>query len=181
MTVNYLTNGADTRSRGVDASATYASNYGDLGSVKWSAALNVNRNEITGITLARGLTPSAASLVIDATPKSKLILGANYYNGDWNANLRATRYGETQQTVPDPDTAAAPYHTNRISPTVIVDLDTGYQLTSNLTLSAGVKNLFNRFPDKNISRGFSQPYVYPSFSPFGFNGAFYYAKASYAF
>jgi iron complex outermembrane receptor protein len=181
VTVNYLTNGADTRSRGVDASATYAANYGDLGSVKWSASLNVNRNEITGVKLARGLTPSAASLVIDATPKSKLILGANYFNGDWNANLRVTRYGETRQTVPDPDTGTAPYHTNLITPTVIVDLDTGYQITSNLTLSAGVKNLFNRFPDKNISRGFSQPYVYPSFSPFGFNGAFYYAKASYTF
>lgn len=181
VTVNYLTNGADTRSRGVDATATYASNFGDLGSIKWSAALNVNHNEITGIKLARGINTAAASQIIDATPKSKLILGANYFNGDWNGNLRVTRYGVTQLTVSDPDTAAAPYHTNRISPTFIVDLDTGYQLTTNLTLSAGVKNLFNRFPDKAISRGYSQPYVYPSFSPFGINGAFYYAKASYQF
>ena len=181
VTVNYLTNGADTRSRGIDATTTYSSNFGDLGSVKWSAALNLNHNEITGIHLARGLTPSAASQIIDATPKSKLILGANYFNGDWNANLRATRYGVTQLTVPDPDTAAAPYHVNRISPTVIVDLDTGYQLSTSLTLSAGVKNLFNKFPDKAISRGFSQPYVYPSFTPWGFNGAFYYAKLSYTF
>jgi iron complex outermembrane receptor protein len=181
VTVSYLTNGADTRSRGVDASATYSSNYGDLGSVKWSAALNVNRNKITDIKLARGLSPAAASQIIDATPESKLILGANYFNGDWSGNLRVTRYGETKLTVPDPDTAAAPYHLNRVSPTFIVDLDTGYQLTSNLTLSAGVKNLFNKFPDKAISRGYSQPYVYPSFTPFGFNGAFYYAKASYTF
>ena len=181
VTVNYLTNGADTRSRGVDATATYASNYGDLGSVKWSAALNVNHNEITAIHLERGLTPASASQIIDATPKSKLILGANYFNGDWSGNLRVTRYGVTQLTVPDPDTGKAPYHVNRISPTVIVDLDTGYQLTTNITLSLGVKNLFNRYPDKAISRGFSQPYVYPSFSPFGINGAFYYAKASYQF
>ncbi|SFV12371.1 TonB-dependent receptor [Pseudoduganella namucuonensis] len=45
-------------------------------------------------------------------------------------------------TVPDSDTAKAPYHSNRVSPTVVVDLDTGYQITSSLTLSAGVKNLF---------------------------------------
>jgi iron complex outermembrane recepter protein len=181
VTVSYLTNGADTRSRGVDASATYTSNYGDLGSVKWSAALNVNRNVITGIKLAAGLSPAAASQIIDATPESKLILGANYFNGDWSANLRVTRFGETKLTVPDPDTAGAPYHTNLITPTVIADLDVGYQISTNLTLSAGVKNLFNKFPDKAISRGFSQPYVYPSFTPWGFNGAFYYAKVSYTF
>ena len=28
--------------------STYASNHGDLGSVKWSAALNVNHHEISG-------------------------------------------------------------------------------------------------------------------------------------
>ncbi len=181
VTVSYLTNGANTRSRGVDASASYASNYGDLGSVKWSATLNVNRNKITGVTLARGLNPAAASQIVDATPESKLILGANYYNGDWSGNLRVTRFGETRLTVSDPDTAGAPYHTNRISPTFIADLDVGYQLSTNLTLNAGVKNLFNKFPDKAISRGYSQPYVYPSFSPFGFNGAFYYVKGSYTF
>ncbi|WP_177307259.1 TonB-dependent receptor plug domain-containing protein [Pseudoduganella namucuonensis] len=180
-TVSYLTNGADTRSRGVDATATYASNFGDLGSVKWSAALNLNHNVFTNIKRVGGLNPAAASQIIDATPKSKLILGANYFNGDWSGNLRATRYGTTELTVSDPDTGAAPYHTNRINPATIFDLDGGYQLTSNLTLNAGIKNLLNRFPDKAISRGFSQPYVYPSFSPFGFNGAFYYAKASYQF
>lgn len=181
VTVSYLTNGADTRTRGVDASATYSSNYGELGSVKWSASLNVNHNEITGIHLARGLDPAAASQIIDATPLSKLILGANYYNHDWSSNLHVTRYGVSKWTVPDPDTAGAPFHTNVINPAFIVDLDVGYQLTANWTINAGAKNLTNRFPDKAISRGYSQPYVYPSFSPFGINGAFYYAKASYDF
>ncbi|MBW8881738.1 MAG: TonB-dependent receptor, partial [Asticcacaulis sp.] len=178
-TVSYLTNAADTRSRGVDATASYSSNFGSLGSIKWSAGLNVNHNEI--IALNRVLTPAAMSQIIDGTPKSKLILGANYYNGDWSGNLRATRYGVTQLTVSDPDTGAAPYHTNRVDPATIVDLDVGYQITTNLALNAGVKNLFNTYPSKAISRGFSQPYVYPSFTPFGINGAFYYAKLSYQF
>jgi iron complex outermembrane receptor protein len=56
-----------------------------------------------------------------------------------------------------------------------------YDLSGHLTLTAGVKNAFNRFPDKAISQGYSHPYVYPSFSPFGINGAFYYVKGTYTF
>ncbi|SFU91218.1 TonB-dependent receptor plug domain-containing protein [Pseudoduganella namucuonensis] len=180
-TVSYLTNGADTRSRGVDATATYSSNYGALGAVKWSAGLNLNRNTITAIHRPAGLSPAAASAIIEATPKAKLILGANYFNGDWTANLRATRYGATQLTVVDPDTGGAPYHTNRIAPATIVDIEAGYAVSSAFTLSAGVKNLFNRYPDKAVAQGYSHAFVLPSFSPFGINGAFYYVRGGYQF
>jgi len=180
-TVSYLTNGADTRSRGLDAALAYVSNFGDAGSVKWTGGLNLNRNRIIGVTLPGGLNVAAASPIIDASPHNKLILGANYLNGAWHVNLRATRYGVTQLTVADGDTGGAPYHTNRIEPTAIADVEGAYDLSGHLTLTAGVKNAFNRFPDKAISQGYSHPYVYPSFSPFGINGAFYYVKGTYTF
>ncbi|MBP1203505.1 iron complex outermembrane receptor protein [Duganella sp. 1411] len=180
-TVSYLTNGVDTRTRGLDASGDYATDFGDAGKVKWTAGWNVNKNRITNVTLAGGLNPASASPIIDATPKNKLILNARYLNGAWNGNLRATRYGVTELTVADGDTGGAPYHTNHIDPTVIVDLESGYDVTAHLTLSAGAKNLLNRHPDKAISQGYSHAYVYPSFSPFGINGAYYYVKGSYTF
>jgi iron complex outermembrane receptor protein len=150
-TVSFLTNGVDTRTRGLDATADYSSDFGASGKVKWTAGLNLNRNRITGVSLAGGLNPAAASPVIDATPKSKLILGAKYFNGAWSANLRLTRYGQTQLTVADPDTGGAPYHTNRIEPTTIADLEAGYDVSAKLSLAAGVRNLFNHFPEKAIS------------------------------
>jgi iron complex outermembrane receptor protein len=180
-TVSFLTNGVDTRTRGLDATADYSTDFGAAGKVKWMAGLNLNRNRITGVGLAGGLNPAAASPVIDATPKSKLILGAKYFNGAWNANLRVTRFGQTQLTVADPDTGGAPYHVNQIEPTTIADLEGGYEVNEKFSLTAGVKNLFNHFPNKAISQGYTHPYVYPSFSPFGINGAYYYVRAGYAF
>jgi iron complex outermembrane receptor protein len=178
-TVSFLTNGVDTRTRGLDATSDYSTDFGTAGKVKWTAGLNLNRNQVTGVSLARGLNPAAASPVIDATPKSKLILGAKYFNGDWSANLRVTHYGQTQLTVADPDTDGAPYHVNQIDPTTIADLEGGYEVSAKFSLTAGVKNAFNHFPNKAISQGYTHPYVYPSFSPFGINGAYYYLRANH--
>jgi iron complex outermembrane receptor protein len=180
-TVSYLTNGADTRSRGLDASADFGTDLGDAGRITWTTGLNVNHNHITKVGRVGGLDPATASPITDATPKNKFILGARYFLGTWSANLRLTRYGKTELTVADVDTGGAPYHTNRVDPTVIADFELAYEVTSAFSLTAGVKNLFNRFPEKGVSQGFSHPYVYPSFSPFGINGAFYYVKAGYSF
>jgi iron complex outermembrane receptor protein len=179
-TVSYLTNGVDTRTHGLDATADYPMDFGDYGKVKWTAGLNLNHNRVTGTNLAGGINPAAISPVIDASPKSKLIVGGKYFYEDWNLNLRATRYGDTQLTVADPDTDGAPFHTNRIKPTTIVDLEGGYDFTRKLSLTAGVKNLFNHFPERAISQGYTHAYVLPSFSPFGINGAYYYVKLGYA-
>jgi len=179
-TVSYLTNGVDTRTHGLDATAEYPMNFDSYGKVKWTAGLNLNRNEVTGTSIAGGVSPAAISPVVDATPRSKLILGAKYFYGDWNLNLRATRYGDTELTVADPDTDGAPFHTNRIKPTTIADLEAGYDFSARLSLTAGVKNLFNHFPEHAISQGYTHAYVLPSFSPFGINGAYYYVRLAYS-
>jgi iron complex outermembrane receptor protein len=179
-TVSYLTNGVDTRTHGLDATAEYPMNLDRYGKIKWTAGLNLNHNKVIGTSLAGAINPAAISPVVDATPKSKLIVGARYFYGDWNLNLRATRYGDTELTVADPDTDGAPFHTNRIKPTTIADLEAGYDFSAGLSLTAGVKNLFNHFPEHAISQGYTHAYVLPSFSPFGINGAYYYVRLAYS-
>ena len=60
----------------------------------------------------------------------------------------------------------------------ITDLDLAYELTDNVTIAAGAYNLFNVYPD---AKGFIVPTDgsgrYGAFSPFGFTGGFYYARA----
>lgn len=178
-TVSYLTNGVDTRTHGLDATADYPMDLDSYGKLRFTAGLNLNHNRVTGVSLPSGLNPAAISPVIDATPKSKLILGGKYFYGDWNLNLRVTRYGDTELTVADPDTDGAPYHTNRIKPTTIADLEAGYDFSRRLSLTAGARNLFNHFPEHAVSQGYTHAYVLPSFSPFGINGAYYYVKLAY--
>ena len=61
----------------------------------------------------------------------------------------------------------------------LVDLETSYTMKTGLTVSVGAQNLFDSFPAR------SNPGVsgtkYPEYSPFGFNGGYYYLRALYAF
>jgi iron complex outermembrane receptor protein len=57
-------------------------------------------------------------------------------------------------------------------------------------LGIGAINLLDRYPNEvngNLLAGYAATYnrstvnIYPQFSPFGFNGGFYYLRASYSF
>ncbi|MFI5336200.1 MAG: TonB-dependent receptor plug domain-containing protein [Opitutales bacterium] len=71
----------------------------------------------------------------------------------------------------------------------LTDLDISYHYSKHITVSVGANNLFDVYPDQNIrsvvvnGQAFNGSdnagtFPYSSVSPFGFNGAFYYAKFS---
>ena len=69
-------------------------------------------------------------------------------------------------------------------PQWLVDLETSYTMKTGLTISVGAQNLFDSFPDRtkypdpgNERSGTK----YPEYSPYGFNGGYYYLRALYAF
>ncbi len=109
-TVSYVgvalfTNGANTRTRGVEFTANYASDFGDMGHVDWSVGFNYNKTDITKLDAlpapvanpAAGQTtlllPTAISQLTTAAPREKLVLGAYWTLGRFSANLRETIYG----------------------------------------------------------------------------------------
>ena len=74
----------------------------------------------------------------------------------------------------------------------LTDLDITYHYTKNISFSVGANNLFDVYPDQNIRSVVSGgaafngsdnagTFPYSAVSPFGFNGAFYYAKTSLKF
>jgi iron complex outermembrane receptor protein len=48
--MNIFTNGVDTRTRGVEATASYASDFGEMGKVDWSLGVNYNKTDVTRIS-----------------------------------------------------------------------------------------------------------------------------------
>ena len=88
-------------------------------------------------------------------------------------------------------TSGTPWHETRIGVTPITDLELAYHTDSeSMKFSIGASNLFNRYPNgvnKDLRAEqlavFSNSAVtqYPSFSPFGINGGYYYAKALFYF
>ncbi len=51
----------------------------------------------------------------------------------------------------------------------------------NTTFILGGQNVFDTFPDENQGARSGVGNRYSQFTPFGFNGAFYYARIKYAF
>ncbi|TBV04190.1 TonB-dependent receptor plug domain-containing protein [Stutzerimonas kirkiae] len=192
----YNMNGVDTRTDGVDLVSELHSDYGRFGQVRWSALYSYNRTTIRDIKqngTVSGLLGSdyvifghqAQTDLTRGSPRDKLVLGGNWRIGDVIADLQFTRYGKYTEAG---STAAAD---RQFGARWITDLDLTYLLTDNLSLSLGSNNLFGIRPDRQHPNAvvtglgtanpseINNPDEYGAFSPYGLNGAFYYARLSY--
>ena len=200
--INIFTNGADTRTRGVDLVISYLTDFGNAGSVNWTVSGNYNETKITRLSAApplvntQGVAVSQAvfdtgaqSFVQTASPKVKVIGSAFYTLDKFSATLRGTVFG-TSSAAYSPD--GGTFYTQRIGTAFIGDVELNYKATSNLQFSVGANNVFNkRPPTYQILPGAAAPYtivnggnVYDaplSFSPYGINGGYYYARFNLRF
>lgn len=80
VSASFFTNAAATRTRGVDVTVTYRTEFGRLGNVDWDASLNANYTSIRHVnTLANGmsaLNAQTAAYLASSTPKTGLSLVA---------------------------------------------------------------------------------------------------------
>lgn len=191
----YNLNGVDSRTDGIDLVSELHSDYGRFGRVRWSALYSHNRTTIRDIKQngTSGLLGSnyvtfghqAQTDLTRGSPRDKLVLGSNWRLGDFISDLRLSRYGQYTEAG---STAA---NDRQFSAKWITDLDLTYLLSDHLSLSVGANNLFGVRPDKQPSTAIltglgtanaseiNNPDNYGSFSPYGLNGAFYYARVSY--
>ncbi|OON62152.1 outer membrane receptor protein [Massilia sp. KIM] len=192
--INIFTNAVNTRSRGLEAVATLNSNYGEWGRVDWSAAANYNRVKLRKINQAPVqlqpqtlLDATAISHLETASPKTRVNLGALWKIGNWTINLREAIFGKSSEMA---SSDGAVYYKTEIDTTAITDLEVSYQFGKRWTLSVGANNLFNEYPDQvnpallaeqraNLDN--AAVTIYPSFSPFGINGGYYYARLGLKF
>jgi iron complex outermembrane receptor protein len=193
--INIFSNAANTRTRGLEEVASYASDFGSLGKVDWTVALNLTDTAVTKINAVPPqlqpqvlLNQAAISDLTTIFPKFRLNLGALYRSGPWSVNVRETIYGPTSEEELSDD--AVNFYRTRISTKALTDLEISYRFTKSLTVALGANNLFNTYPNKyNAQLTASQQAaldnaavsVYPTFSPFGINGGYYYARATYTF
>ena len=63
----------------------------------------------------------------------------------------------------------------------LVDLEFGYDITQDLTLILGGQNIFDQFPEENPGARSGVGNLYSQFSPFGFNGSFWYTRLKFDF
>jgi len=182
-TVQYFTNGFNTRTKGVDLVATYPLSLGNFGTLDTSFAYNYNKTDVTKFN------PNviSAARIIDIqhyAPNNRANLNLSYGWGPIRALVRENYYG----TFRDQND----YPGQLFSSTETTDLELGYQVIKNILVAVGGRNIFNKFPDKiantaaspiySTTGGESDGELYPrTGGPFGFNGAFWYVRATATF
>ncbi len=192
--ISIFSNAANTKNTGLEAVFSYNTNHGDLGKVDWTVAGNYNKVEVTKVNQAPSqlapqllLDKAAIAFLETASPKLRLNLGALWKRGDWTVNLRESVYGPSSGYASLDNVT---YYQNKIKTLATTDLEVGYRISKSWTASLGANNLFNKYPDKINSdylqtarNGLNNLAVtqYPSFSPIGINGGYYYGRVSYVF
>ena len=197
--ISVFTNAVDTRTRGVEATLTYASDFGSYGHVDWSLGYNHNETTVTKqlplpaqdlsaaptvITQTQLLSSSALTGLTTATPKDRLVGGAYWTLDKWSVNLRESVFGKSSELV-----STANVFTNLVIPVAAVtDLTVAYRLTKAIKLEAGANNLFDKkpptVPNLSIGRPATGGNVWNApmtFSPYGINGGYYYGRVTLTF
>jgi len=193
--INIFTNGANTRTRGVDLVASYATDFGTLGTVNWTLSGNYNETRITKLGIAPatlGGIPlfdvGAQANIETASPKVKLIGSAFYTVGKLSATLRGTMYGRSSSLLsPDGGT----YYRQRVGTAYIQDVELNYKLARALEVSIGANNLFDKRPpivalvpgttNATLVNGGNVLDAPLTFSPYGINGGYYYGRINIGF
>lgn len=180
--VFYYGNFADTTNKGVDLVADYRTDFGAFGRVKWQASANFSDAKFDRIV--NSSIPGLKYLGLDrigdftvGTPRNKEILGADWSNGPFEANLRVTRYGHLVQK----STVAgleAP-----LPPRIITDLELAYHLNPAVSIVVGGDNLFDVYPTSvpPALRGSPAFVYYNQYAPYGITGGYYYTKITAKF
>jgi len=203
----FFTNAIDTRTQGFDVVARYTADLGQYGLLRFTAGFNYTQNQITNINTPT--PPELGNLnetLIDrierfrierGQPQTNLNLMLNYSYGDFALMLRTVRFGEVAAPAFGQLPEINPTITinNVIYPDVtvfdqtfgarwITDIDVSYRFFNKLTIAVGGTNIFNVYPDRTIlipnNANSGRILPYSGISPFGFNGAHFYSRVSYA-
>jgi len=179
----FFTNAINTRTNGVDVTAGYRIALFSAGEVRVHAGYNHTQTRIVGDVTTPPQLAGFDQVLFDrierrriecGQPKDSLRTGADWRRHKWGANVIFARYGEfcsATLLVTDDQTYGAKW---------LTDAEATYQVSPTLTLGFGGQNLFNVFPDRNITNNsFNGIQTFPSTSPFGMNGRTIYGRIAW--
>jgi iron complex outermembrane receptor protein len=176
----FFTNAIDTRTNGVDITASYRVGLSNAGELRLTGGYNNTKTEIVGSIATPPQLAGFENVLFDRIEQRRLECGqphdslranTDWRRSRWGANVNFARYGEFCSFT------ANPADDQTFEPKWLTDAEVSYRLNDNFTFAAGGQNLFNVFPDRNITiNSFSGIQTFPSHSPFGMNGRTIYGR-----
>jgi len=164
----FFINDFETTTQGIDLIANYTAEMLG-GSTDWTLLFNWTDTEVTKHNpdtlddlrikeLQEGLPGFRANLTANhhATENFRVLARLSYYDEWFDSEDGATYDGEW-----------------------LVDLEAALSINDNLTVTVGAQNIFDTFPGENQGARSGVGNRYSQFTPFGFNGGFWYARIRY--
>jgi iron complex outermembrane receptor protein len=179
----FFTNAIDTRTEGLDLVGQTGMTLGTAGTLRFTGSYNHNYTHVTRI--ARTPPQLAAfqavlfdrtqvGLTQDAQPHDNFRLTGDYSYRNLGLVLSEARFGSVTSR------ATSPANDQTFGAKWTTDVSLSWRMPRSLGLTIGADNIFNAKPDAIVTQNSSGGiFVYSGLSPFGYNGAFYYARISY--
>jgi len=177
--VSFFTNDFDTTTQGIDLVANYTAELMG-GSSTFSLAYNWNDTEVTQFSEITGAFK--VKRLEEDLPNHRATFTLSQQWEDISAFTRLNYYGEYQGVHVDFDETA-----KTADAAVTVDAEVTYFLNESVSFSVGAQNIFDQdaekldFADRTDIPNNNWGGQFYETSPFGINGGFYYAKATYTF
>ncbi len=165
----FFTNDFETETEGFDIVATYAP-PGMGGRTNFSFLFN---NTDTKVTKFNPDTLDATRIreLQEGLPQTRYTLTGNHRVGRLGLLGRISYYDDWFDSE-DGESYSGEH---------LVDVEASFDLTDGVTFVLGGQNVFDTTPQDNPGARSGVGNRYSQFSPFGFNGAYYYARLRYAF
>ncbi|MBJ2127449.1 TonB-dependent receptor [Alteromonas sp. IB21] len=171
--ISFFTNDFDTTTEGLDVVANYSMEMMG-GETKFSLAYNWTSTEVD--RASDNISAERIRMLEDNLPAVRYSATANHTNGDWRFLARLNYYGSIFEDHLD---SALPI--DKVGSEFTVDLEVAYNFTEEFTVTVGAKNAFDEYPDENTQYAGIAGSLYPTTSPIGINGGFYYLRGVYSF
>ena len=172
----FFLNDFSTTTQGIDIISTLVA-----GNTTFSAIFNHTKTELKNIessvidefrinTLERGLPNTRWNFSVShSADRWNLTARINYFGGFWDSED-----GRNAKDVTGLDPWLYPAYSGK----ALLDVEFGIPF-GGAELAIGAENLLNTYPDVNMYGAHTVGNQYGQFSPFGFNGAYYYTRISY--
>lgn len=180
----FFTNAIDTKTEGFDVIAHYALQLGNASVLKLTGGYNNTMTKVIRVAATPPQLQGFQETLFDRVERGRIEVGQprNNYNLTANYNLKAInvmvrgiRFGEVTNIT------TLPANDQTFDAKWIADVDASYNLFGQLKLAVGANNVFDTYPEQNIAANSNSGiFIYNGISPFGFNGRYMYARASYS-
>ncbi|MCY3687629.1 MAG: TonB-dependent receptor [Gammaproteobacteria bacterium] len=169
--VRFFSNQQTVEASGIDLVATLPF---DLGQGDSTLTVVANWSDVELTDFDPNFTSDNRRLQIErGRPDSRFTATWSHLQGAWRFMARVRHYGEFYDA-PTNDGSVAYYP----EPATLFDFEAAYEVSDSFTVIGGLQNAFDEYPMIN-PHGEVAGLIYPEQSPFGFNGGFYYLRATW--